>query len=723
MTDINGRYRLLRAYADVAPLLQAVCAAADEQRNALGFFPRTVFDEYARKEQLVVAQDMMDHSMAYVGHILFDLRFPKAHVLQVHVDDAFRNQGIGTMLVEALKCELTRSAFLSITARVAEDLSGAVAFWQRQGFLVQRLVPGGARRARTILAMCHELSSPQLFASSGISSENPLGLDAVAGSDAPLFLLDLNVLFDLGPRRERNEDILNLFRAERMGACQFVISTEIRAELTRSAAVGRTDPMLDYARIFPAYGVPSDEEWQVLKEQLAALVFPARASGSTLSPQETSDLRHLATAVHHHMSGFITSDGAILAAATSLREQFGVHVVSPMAFREVNSSTEDESVYLSRAELEVFLKPVTPAEEAGVARFLEKIGVTASELPSVWAVVDFNEKVATRYGVWIDGVLKGYATWSKWAISGTLAARLAVNEALEDCIDVSRVLLNQLIEHTSRMGPTRIQLDLPSGQIRAREVAAALGFRGIPSQTTLTKIALNSVATPSNWLEKRGQFISSIRVGLPERLPVFRSPDQQIEIQTPNGNRAYLPLVALEALLSPALLCLSGRPAVMTPVRREYAEHLLSWSSQRSLLPWSRASLFRERHYLSDRRTIAHFRRGSLMFFYESGRGRGAAAVVAVARVVRAYLRPIEAIEMADLNPSVLGTEKLRAIGSSAIKTIAVFDNLFALPRPVPLATLRRLGCGSSTFLLTTRAISDIQAQQILSEGGANDQL
>lgn len=178
--------------------------------------------------------------------------------------------------------------------------------------------------------------------------------------------------------------------------------------------------------------------------------------------------------------------------------------------------------------------------------------------------------------------------------------------------------------------------------------------------------------------------------------------------------------MTLETLLSPALFCLPGRTAVISPVRHEFAEDLLAHSPQKSLLPHARARLYKERHYLSGSATLRHFKRGNLILFYESAKNKGLGAIVAIARVRHAYLKSQEAMENSDLDPSVLDSAGLEAIGRSKTKTVTVFDNIICLERPVPLATLRLLGCGSPQDLLTTHAINDAQLQGILQEGFVN---
>ena len=166
--------------------------------------------------------------------------------------------------------------------------------------------------------------------------------------------------------------------------------------------------------------------------------------------------------------------------------------------------------------------------------------------------------------------------------------------------------------------------------------------------------------------------------------------------------------------MSPALLCLYGRPAVITPVQKSFSEPLLGHSPQGSLLPFGTASLFQDRHYLSSPHTLRHFKRGTLILFYESMKQGGRGEVVAIARVREAYLKPSEGLGLSDLKQSVLTSESLTRIGKSKMKTVTVFDNIFPLPRNVQLKLLKRIGCGRPNDLISTRPITDIQLQEIL---------
>ena len=50
MLSSETNYRVLTTYAEVRPLLPKVVQAADSDKDALGFFPEQVFDDFAGKD-------------------------------------------------------------------------------------------------------------------------------------------------------------------------------------------------------------------------------------------------------------------------------------------------------------------------------------------------------------------------------------------------------------------------------------------------------------------------------------------------------------------------------------------------------------------------------------------------------------------------------------------------------------------------------------------------
>jgi GNAT superfamily N-acetyltransferase len=207
---VVNSFGILGGHKQVATYLMPLCEAADEHRNALGFFAKSVYEEFARGDGLYVLVNRASDKELYAGHLLLSSKYPRASILQIFVLPEHRRHGGASRLVDHVKEILTYQGYISIYARVAEDLIEANRFWERQQFYVQRVERGGSARNRKILVRIHELPSPQLFPTSGINSTNPLGLSVGVSSEPPLFLLDLNVLFDVMPRRLRRDEVVGL---------------------------------------------------------------------------------------------------------------------------------------------------------------------------------------------------------------------------------------------------------------------------------------------------------------------------------------------------------------------------------------------------------------------------------------------------------------------------------------------------------------------------------
>jgi GNAT superfamily N-acetyltransferase len=716
--DANN-FNILSGYESTAPFVEEVRAAADANRNSLGFLPKSVYVEFAQRDDLYLLVERQDKGLRYAGHLLFERRFPRAHVVQTFVLPEYRRYGLASVLIDHLRTSLTNEGFISIWARVADDLVDANRFWERKQFYVQRVEQGGASRKREILVRCHELPSPQLFPPSGISSTNPLGLRILSSNVVPMFLLDLNVLFDLAPRRLRHNDAVSLFQAERMNYCRLAISDEIREELRRTAQKGKTDPMEAYISIFPSFPVLRGDDTAALRSELALLIFPEKGLNA-LSANDVSDLSHVATAIEHDLAGLITSDTSILSAGPSIRAKYGIEILSPAAFTLDDAAQMAANDFQISEQATLTLLDLSPSHEHEVRTFLSRLKLSGSALRSGWLPRHEQMRIARRCGVWNGQNLLGYLTWSARDPAGVTTARIAVDETDPQALAGARVLLVYLLEQLAADGPRHINLELVAHQSDVRDVAVNFGFRTTADGHNLAKLILGRVLTRETWSKYQAELSNKGGPKLPATIPAYRGADQYVQVLTPDGNRTHVTLEDLESLLSPTLFCLPGRPAVITPVQKSFADPLLGHSPQGSLLPHGTASLFQDRHYLSDPRTLRHFKHGNLILFYESTRQRGSGELIAIARVREAYLKPADALDQSDLVKSVLTTTHLHRIGNSAIKTVTVFDNIFPLPRRVPLESLKRIGCGRPTDLITTRPINDQQLQQILAEAFSN---
>lgn len=708
-----GQFEIFSHYNDTQLFLDEIRKASDANRDSLGFIRKSVFEEFARNNNIYVLAEKCRDGSRYAGHLLFRRFFPRASIVQMFTLEKYRRRGLATMLLNQLITSLTHDGFLSIYARVAEDLTDANVFWEQQCFYVQRIEKGGDSRKRQIIVRCHELSSPQLFPTSGINANNPLGLSMSPANVVPLFLLDLNVLFDVAPRRLRHNEARSLFQADRMNFCSLAISTEVREELRRTALQGKTDPMEAYISLFPSFPLSLGND--TLVKELASLIFPAKSREMKLTANDISDLRHVATAIQHNLAGFITNDTKILNSAPHIKAKYDVEIVSPESF-ELDGVVPQNCEFEASADFILKLLEVSDRDEASIHALLSKLNLSGSTIAAGWVPNEPQSRIAIRYAIWCELDLIAYFTWSPRDTTGSMIVRVAVDETHSQALAATRILFIFLLERLISYSPRQIRLEFPCHQSYVREVAFGFGFRGSQSQNCLTKFIMGRVLTKKSWSACQSELAGKGGIRLPTAIPSYRKFDQHIPIFTPDGNQRYITLDELESLLSPALLCLPCRPAVITPIQRRFSEPLLGHSQQTSLLPFNSVSLFQERHYISDSSTLKYFKKGALILFYESTKQNGRGAIIAIARVRQAYLKPCDDLGNHDLERSVLNEINLTNIGKANMKTITVFDNTFPLTHPVPLKSLQRIGCGRPNDLITTRTISDDKLQAILNE-------
>lgn len=712
-TSRSSSFEILSGYSETISFLDSIRAAGDANRNSFGFFAVSVYAEFIRNNCVYVLVNRIGEKSIYCGHLIFTQRYPIALVIQMFTSPDYRRSGLATKLINYFKNELTKSGFSSIYASVAEDLKEANTFWERQHFYIQTVKDGGKTRNRKILRRCHELQSHQLFPPSGIDNHNPLGLSSPLSVRDSLFLLDLNVLFDLsGPRRKRHKDAVSLFQAERLNICKLAISNEIREELHRNAEPGRLDPMEGVIDILPSFPLKKFDSTDPLFQTLLEIVFPEKTN---LTPNDKSDLSHLATAVQHNLTGLITNDEKVLEAAPKIKTKLKIEVLSPTVFLSNDFPTLD-STFEGLHNTELSFTAINDSHFSHVHSFLHNLGINPVAISTTWLPTGTNSRIAPRYSVWLNANLIGYLTWSIRAMDGIIVARIALDESSTASNDAARIMVTFLIEKVSQLSPRQINLEFPAQQPTVRDIGVSLGFTGVENESWLNKLVLGMVLTETSWTTYQSQLLKNSKIKLPEIIPKYEHFEQQIPIVTSDGNRRYISLYDLETLLSPTLFCLPGRPAVITPIQRSYAEPLLGHSPQESFLPSQRASLFQDRHYISAPRTLIHFKRGTLILFYESGGNGGHSAIVAIARVRKSYLKASDQLDPDDLGHSVLTTEHVSSIGKNKSKTVTVFDNIFVLPRPVSLAVLRRLGCGADNQLISTNPISDKQLKELLHE-------
>lgn len=651
-----------------------------------------------------------------MGHVLFDYSYPRAAVLQIFSAPEYRGRGVAKGLLSALKVAMRADGFLFIRASVAEDLVESNRFWESSGFYVARRKKGGVTTGRTILDRIHELDSPQLFARSGLTlrPSDSLGIGTQVLATTAAFLIDLNVVFDVAHQRVHSEDAERILRASHSGACRVLISAEMSTELSRHARDAGTDPMLRMIGAIPRIPVPKDSVLDAMAPAIAKALFPEKQFPSGLSANDRSDIRHLATAISCSASAFITRDQRILDAAGALGRVYGLKVLHPEQLWQLGPSGAQEG--LAESGRDGFLEVCSLAESSEEVReFLIAQGVTPVDIATAWltgqhrncpvTVVRFNGKPIALSVMAPPDPQQSHRK-----------LRLAVFDDHDRAGVAARLLLQRACGQVTQEGCMQLNVELLERQHSLKEAAFRLGFRATSTKATMTKLVLAKALTPSNWRTTRDSIHHAARVLLPKDPPAWQGAAQLIELLCPDGERRHVPLSELESLLSPALFCLAGRPATIVSIRPKFSGALLGSHRQQSLAPQMEAATHEERLYLSAPTLLGQFERNGLILFYES-QAKGAQAIIAVARIVDAYLIRRDEMGEESLRRSVLSAESLEEIGRAQDKAACLFDNVIFLPNPVPLEFLEKELKYHSARLTSVGRIDPNHASKILEKG------
>ena len=719
MPKTQPLYEVERKPLEVPGMVQSVQTNADSNRDALGFLPAQAYEQAARQGTLFVAVQRRGQDSQYAGHVLFGANYPHARIFQVFVAAEHRKHGIGRLLIQTLLSFLEEKQYLSATAKVASDLD-ANDFWQSLKFEIVATKSGGATRGRTINIRARQFNTPSLFGYrrpvTGIPLTEPLP------NFTTILALDLNVFFDVARRRPRSEYGAVVMSAAFNNIVRLTVTQEFANELRRSAT-STPDPILEFALQLPTLPAPTNSVSPAFIDELAAIVFPARATAGTLTVQDKSDLTHLAIAAHHKITAFVTAEDALVRASSAIETRFGIRVLHVKDLAETIKSTTSvcSPLYIGFSDRDLRLSEVL-AEHAAAIRNLADSVKLPRELRSLALAEGVQASTRQSLAIAFEDEVICAAFWQPQSIlQGGLEALLLVDEDQVSSLVSVNALLNRLSRIASERGPARVQVIIPNSALGAQDVAIRYGFMrcsGTDSEVSrYQRLSIGGVVDAASWPSVRKNLQVTADMRISEDFAAIADEELRIHFQNQNGTDFIIDLFDLETNLSPTMFLLSGRNAVLVPIRSSYADDLLGTADQGSLLPKPQAGLLHERTYFSSVRNERLFVKGTPIVFYESGKLGGRSAAVAVARVTSTVVIAKSQIDAPLLEGGVVDEEGIKDLSSSTQIAATTMDNVMKLRKPVPLKSLRGFGCVDKANLITSRPITSDQLQKIMTEG------
>lgn len=721
--------RILTNYSDAKDFLALAAEAGDANRSALGFWPASVYAEAALAGRLWVATS---EDGTYLGHLLFGGKYPDLKVFQLFVSPGQRGKGVGVALIEALVGFGENHQYIAVTAKVAADLP-ANEFWEKMGFSCTRQIAGGRTSGRVINIRVRYIKSPLLFEvdPGSLSKSASISYGSVPALRSSVYALDVNGIIDLVKHRQRYDEICCLIRAGFNHLLRLVVTDEASRELLRSSASDVSGNLaVEVLSQVPALPGVERSTLEPLMEKLRLVVFPRRSRERRRALQDESDLFHLATCVHYRISGFITSEKAILRASEGLRRDFDLEVLSPSDFLEPEigwvPGRQELKVDVSGGEIS--FSPFEESTRPAVERFLGSLGLPDEDVTCALEP-GASGNARKRLAIVIDGELGGFASWGE-------PAKLRPQVNLFFFLDERRPNAERIIEHvletvsrdSSTVGIYGIDLRHGAWQVRTREIALARGFRlradGIKAASSLYKIALFGFADFANWKRFAADLRRLAQVDISEKIPSYEeaSTSGVKVIHGPRRSPAMLKIFDLETIISPGLLLLPGRGGLIIPIRESYAEDLLSRRNpQTSFLPAQEALLRIEKAYFRKPRQLDLFSKGTPVVFYvsggKSGKRRGPMAALCFGRITStARVNVAEASLRYERQGVLSRSELLATADEEGGLHVFTFDNVVPFCRPVGFRRLKELGCIDGANLVTVRSVSYESLRMLLCE-------
>lgn len=703
-----------RESANLLPRMPEIIALANGEKEALGFLSHSAYEDAIKRKRLMAMLVSGDAGQpTVVGFILRSGVYPDACVQQVCVRQDWRRRGVASALVNALVSDLERVGFLTVKAKVASDLPHAQAFYERQGFEAAITKAGGRARGRTIIWRVRNLDTPHLF--SDARNTPSFGLPKRFGNEAPFYTFDLNVFFDLVKERGRHEAACALFGAALGHRIRLIIASEFIEELRRTSTGPSNDPILPMALQLPRLPPPVDPQTlDRLAGEIHDLVFVQPNAAGANSPQARSDARHLAHSALSHVSGFITSDGALLAARDSLLEKVGVDVANldellallpgeiVQQSQSVQSGQGFECREPSAAEATAYL------QQAEVpASIIQEVSADGVGRPSIW-----------RSAIWEgDGIVALVCLVRPAIVDGENRLLVHVDSGHLNRELYADYLLDTAIRQSINGGPTSIRMLHVPGQPTAIAHAKSHGFMSSGVGQDLTKAVIGQPLTQAKWDTLRHHLRRKMGLTLPAQWPDTQAEPWEITIGgSAEGSFALSP-ERFEDMFGPTLFLWPSRAGVIVPIRRDYANELLGTNAQArlSFIENRDASFLSQRAYVNTPRARGAMRPGLPILFYESSRDKGRSAIIAVGRIVDSVLATKDSVPEDAARRVVV--DDVSDFSASDDILMTTFDNLMIFPNPVPLSTLKSIGAVGPNNLISATPLSHDRLVQIIEAG------
>ena len=507
--------------------------------STLGFMPRGAFAEGIAKRTLLVAMDGQDQIL---GYLLYRVTHGVASIAHLCVSPSARGGGIGKGLVDELKRHTAHLDGIKLKCRRDFD---AHRQWPKWGFIARGQAIGrGSDNAELVIWHLDHNADDLL-------SSLPLHKTLVA--------LDANVFFDLfwpdRPMRKMSGALLEPWIDD---IVELGLTSEIYNDVDRCK-----DPELRTAsKTKAATYHPIRAAANKIDPVVAELRKLYSVAGS-LSPQDLSDIRHVAHAIVAGVKYFVSRDENLLAKAPEILEEFDVQLFSPVEFISRLDSIEREQEYqpLRLGASSIVTKRLEPQE---ITSFIERFRRHPHEKVSA-----FRSQLETcLLDPTTTSVLVAHDS------NGDMAASIAINRQSQSRVQIQLLRLNTL--PLSKTVLRHLLMKAIVGAVESDAKSIQIGEPYLTRDITDALVELGFGLSAGRWVKpvvKGFQALSSARQHLEEVGLTWDDSDSLIAIDQ------------LGTVIWPGKPIAEEINAYLIPIQSQWAEHFFDVESATQRFP------------------------------------------------------------------------------------------------------------------------------------------
>lgn len=712
--------KILTSRSEIEPYQQDIQDAGDSERNSFGFLMPGAYRDFVRQRRAVIA--ICTDTDALVGYVLYGGAFPQAKIFQTYVSPDFRGQKVGQELLKTVFSRLEAVGYLSVLANVASDLTEADRFYENIGFDLISTKAGGKTRQRLINVRARELSTPSLldFLEQPSSAVHSIAFRAPYKNRSPLYIVDLNVVFDVVRERPRSEVAQGVISSAMENGVRVAITDELIAELEKHSFPNKPDPILGLCKALPRLRLPASRVISEYRQQLLPIVFPDKTNFSSLKKNDEADLRHLITAIQENAQGFITSDTAILRASTDIEKMFGLSILSPSTFGQgfAVEYGDGHSTVVSTGTANIERHHFSNCDSSDLDSLFSKFHLS-DQLRLVVTAAGTSNAPRRREIVRSNGQLICFASWEAPTASySERKLHLYANESHEDAPLAISSLIETACRDIGHQSVAIFLLETLARQHLIRATARTFGFHpentDNPRNSVLRKAVLGRAILPEQWDNLKSDLKEALGITISGPLSALDS--RLINILDIKDKQTKVSLMELEELLGPSILCASDRAGVILPIWPSYAEELFHGTKQPSFLDHNSAIIKPTKAYIGGHYDAIP--EGGLAFFYESSKQNGRKAIIAVARILKRYALTTDQVKSISSDRGVFSEKSIDASAEKrSLKTVIDIGSVMLFSTPISLNELRQIGCADGANFITSKSIEPKHCIELIRAG------